>query len=161
MEFGRCSISLTNNWFCGTVFAKASNREVGIDAVRAWNDWLFTEWYSKYPSALSRGITYLGDSDEAVREIRRNAERGFVSVTLPEMPTMLGSLTCGRGFWDPIMEACAETETVISLHVGSSGMAPFAPGSPALQIGATLFGQLSLEHALIGYGVNILSGFKS
>lgn len=132
--------------FCGTVFAKASNREVGIDAVRAWNDWLFTEWYSKYPErVIPGGITYLGDSDEAVREIRRNAERGFVSVTLPEMPHNVGFPNLWeRDFWDPIMEACAETETVISLHVGSSGMAPFAPGSPALQIGATLFGQLSL-----------------
>ena len=77
--------------FCGTVFAKASNREVGIDAVRAWNDWLFTEWYSKYPErVIPGGITYLGDSDEAVREIQRNAERGFVSVTLPETPHKVG-----------------------------------------------------------------------
>ena len=91
------------------------------------------------------GITYLGDSDEAVREIRRNAERGFVSVTLPEMPHHVGFPNLWeRDFWDPIIQACEDTETVISLHVGSSGMTPFAPGAPALQIGATLFGQLSL-----------------
>ena len=132
--------------FCGTVFAKAANRDAGIDAVRAWNDWLFTEWYSKYPDrVIPGGITYLGDSDEAVREIRRNAERGFVSVTLPEMPHHIGFPNLwDKGFWDPIISACAETETVISLHVGSSGVTPFTPGAPALQIGSTLFGQLSL-----------------
>ena len=132
--------------FCGTVFAKADNKEVGIDAVRAWNDWLYTEWYSKYPErVIPGGITYLGDSNEAVREIRRNAERGFVSVTLPEMPHHVGFPNLwDRDFWDPIIQACEDTETVISLHVGSSGMTPFAPGAPALQIGATLFGQLSL-----------------
>ena len=132
--------------FCGTVFAKATNREVGVDAVRAWNDWLFTEWYSKYPDrVIPGGITYLGDSEAAVSEIYRNAERGFVSVTLPEMPHHIGFPNLwDREFWDPIIGACAETETVISLHVGSSGVTPFTPGAPALQIGATLFGQLSL-----------------
>jgi hypothetical protein len=38
--------------FCGSVFARASDPEVGLDAVRAWNDWLFTEWYE--PHHLSR-----------------------------------------------------------------------------------------------------------
>ena len=33
---------------------------------------------------------------------------------------------------------------MISLHVGSSGMADFPEGCPAVQLGATLFGQLSL-----------------
>jgi hypothetical protein len=33
---------------------------------------------------------------------------------------------------------------VISLHVGSSGMYPLPTGSPMLQLGATMFGQLSL-----------------
>jgi predicted TIM-barrel fold metal-dependent hydrolase len=33
---------------------------------------------------------------------------------------------------------------VIALHVGSSGMPDFPKGCPAMQLGATLFGQLSL-----------------
>ena len=33
---------------------------------------------------------------------------------------------------------------MISLHVGSSGTYPPPPGAPAVQLGATLFGQLSL-----------------
>lgn len=132
--------------FCGRVFAAAKDREVGIDAVRAWNDWMYTEWYQQHPDRIIPcGITYLGDSGEAVKEIHRNAERGFVSVTLPERPHAVGMPSLWeRDFWDPIIAACDETDTVISLHVGSSGMYPFVPGSPALQLGATLFGQLSL-----------------
>ena len=44
------------------------------------------------------------------------------------------------------MEAVVETDTVVSLHVGSSGLTPAPPGAgmDALQLGATLFGQLSL-----------------
>jgi predicted TIM-barrel fold metal-dependent hydrolase len=47
-------------------------------------------------------------------------------------------------YWEPVIAACAETDTVISLHVGSSGMADYADDAPRLQLGATLFGQLSL-----------------
>ena len=40
--------------------------------------------------------------------------------------------------------AIVETDTVVSLHVGSSGLSPSPPGAPVLQLGATLFGQQSL-----------------
>jgi predicted TIM-barrel fold metal-dependent hydrolase len=132
--------------FCGRVFAMATDREVGIDCVRAWNDWIYEEWYRAHPTRIIPcGITYLSDPVEAVAEIRRNAERGFVSVTLPERPHMVGLPSLWqRDHWDPIIAACVETDTVILLHVGSSGLNPHIPGSPALQLGATLFGQLSL-----------------
>jgi predicted TIM-barrel fold metal-dependent hydrolase len=132
--------------FCGVVFANAKDRDVGIDAVRAWNDWLYNEWYLAHPTrVIPMGIAYLGDSDEAVKEIRRNADRGFVSLTLPERPHLVGLPSLwDRDYWDPILTACAETETVISLHVGSSGLQPPPPGAPFLELAATLFGQLSL-----------------
>ena len=145
--------------FCGRVFAAAKAREVGIGCVRAWNDWLFEEWYQAYPERIIPcGITYLSDPDEAVKEIRRNAERGFVSVTFPERPHVVGLPSLWeRDHWDPIMAVCAETETVISLHVGSSGLNPSPPGAPMLQLGATLFGQHSLgacaEWLWSGYGL--------
>ncbi|TMK63473.1 MAG: amidohydrolase, partial [Actinobacteria bacterium] len=46
--------------------------------------------------------------------------------------------------WEPILTACAETDTVISLHCASTGMADLPEGCPPVQLGATLFGQLSL-----------------
>jgi predicted TIM-barrel fold metal-dependent hydrolase len=132
--------------FCGRVFAFASDPEVGKAAVRAWNDWLYHEWYLSYPERIIPcGIVYLADPAEAVREIERNAARGFTSVTLPERPHAIGLPSLWeREHWDPIIRACVETGTVISLHVGSSGLHPTPPGGPALQLGATMFGQLSL-----------------
>ena len=108
--------------FCGSVFAGANDPAVGIDSVRAWNDWLFTEWYEPYPQrVIPGGITYLGSSEGAVAEIHRNAARGFVSVTMPERPHAIGVPSLWeRDFWDPIIQACVDTDTVISLHVGSS-----------------------------------------
>ena len=41
---------------------------------------------------------------------------------MPERPHAIGLPSLwDREHWDPIIEACVETETVISLHVGSSG----------------------------------------
>jgi predicted TIM-barrel fold metal-dependent hydrolase len=42
-------------------------------------------------------------------------------VTFSEAPHKLGLPTIHSGYWEPFFAACAETETVISLHVGSAG----------------------------------------
>ena len=132
--------------FCGRVFFDAGDRSLGLACVRAWNDWLYEEWYQAYPERIvPLGITYLADPAVAAEEIRRNAARGFVSVTLPERPHEIGLPSLwDRQHWDPIIEACVETGTVVSLHVGSSGLSPAPAGAPLVALGATLFGQLSL-----------------
>jgi len=132
--------------FCGRVFSQCSDPELGLAVTRAWNDWFAEEWYAPYPERIvPMGITYLGDPERGADEIRRNAERGFVAVTLPEQPHRVDMPNLFQGWWDPIIEACAETGTVICLHVGSTGVADMPPGSPMVALGATLFGQLSLS----------------
>lgn len=132
--------------FCGRVFFDATDRDLGLACVRAWNDWLYEEWFSAYPNRIiPMGITYLADPALAVAEIERNASRGFTSVTLPERPHEIDLPSLwDASHWDPIIAACVDTDTVISLHVGSSGMPPLPAGSPAVQLSATLFGQQSL-----------------
>jgi predicted TIM-barrel fold metal-dependent hydrolase len=131
--------------FCGSVFSRASDPALGLAVTRAWNDWFFEEWYSAHPERIvPNGITWLADPVVGADEIRRNAARGFVSVTLPERPQLIGLPSIFSGYWSPIIEACAETSTVINLHVGSSGAALMPPDAPMLELGATLFGQLSL-----------------
>jgi predicted TIM-barrel fold metal-dependent hydrolase len=107
---------------------------------------MYEEWYSAYPQRIiPLGITFLSDPALAAAEIRRNAERGFTSVTFPERPHEIGLPSLwDRDHWEPIIAACVETDTVVSLHVGSSGMPALPPGSPAVQLSATLFGQQSL-----------------
>jgi len=144
--------------FCGRVFSQCGDRDLGIAVTRAWNDWLHDEWWQPYPDRIiPLGITYLTDPLVGAEEIRRNAARGFRSVTLPERPHRIGLPSLFSGYWDPIIEACAETDTVISLHVGSSGMADMPADSPMIQLGATLFGQMSLsacaEWVWSGYAV--------
>ena len=131
--------------FCGRVYSAAKDPDLGLAVTQAFNDWVYEEWWQQYPERfIPLGITYLADADRAAAEIRRNAERGFVSVSLPERPHKIGFPSIFNEYWDPVMRACAETDTVISLHVGSSGMADVAPDSPKMGPSATLFGQLSL-----------------
>ena len=134
--------------FAGRVFSGAKDPELGLAVTRAWNDWLFEEWWQPYPDRIIPcGITFLTDPVLGAAEIRRNAERGFRSVTLPERPQRIGLPHLFSDFWDPLLAACEETETVVSLHVGSSGQADLPdipPGGTMMGLGATLFGQLSL-----------------
>ena len=135
--------------FCGRVYSQCSDPELGLAVTRAWNDWLFEEWWSPHPERIiPMGITFLTDPEAGAAEIRRNAERGFRSVTLPERPHLIGLPSLfERDHWEPILRACAETETVISLHVGSSGVGDGIPpgcGEEAVPLVATLFGQQSL-----------------
>ena len=135
--------------FCGRVFFNADDPELGQACIRAWNDWLYEEWYLAHPTRIvPLGIAFLSDPDAAVAEIHRNAERGFTGISMPERPHMIGLPDLWqRDHWDPIIQACVDTDTVVSLHVGSSGSVMGPPDAPGLQIGATLFGQLSLHAA--------------
>ena len=92
----------------------AADPELGLAVTQAWNDWFFDEWYSPHPDRMvPMGITYLADAGAGAREeIRRNAARGFTAVTLPEMPHRIGMEPIFSPWWDPIIAACAETDTV-------------------------------------------------
>lgn len=131
--------------FCGAVFSRCSDAELGLAVTRAWNDWFFEEWHSAYPDRIvPMGITFLGDAVQGAAEIRRNAARGFTAVTLPEQPERIGMPSIFSDWWEPILAACAETGTVVCLHVGSSGVVDMPPDAPMVPLSATLFGQLSL-----------------
>jgi predicted TIM-barrel fold metal-dependent hydrolase len=132
--------------FCGTVFSGASDPGLGLAVTQAWNDWVYEAWWQPHPDrTIPLGITWLADPELGAAEVRRNAERGFRAVTLPEQPHKIGYPSVHSGYWDPILEACEETETVVCLHVGSSGMMDMPLDGPLVELGATLFGALSLH----------------
>jgi predicted TIM-barrel fold metal-dependent hydrolase len=130
--------------FCGRVLSSTPDRELGLALTRAWNDWLYEEWYSGYPTRIvPNGITYLADPVAAAAEIRRNAARGFRAVTLPERPHRIGLPSIYSEWWEPVIEACEETETVITLHVGSTGMLDMPEDGPRTALDAAMFSGLS------------------
>ena len=115
---------------------------LALACVRAWNDWMLEEWVGTNPARMiPLQLPYLLDPEVAATEVRRNAERGFTALAFSEGPHMLGLPSLHSGHWDPLMAACEETETVVCLHVGSSGSSPAtAPDAPSDTIGVLFFG---------------------
>jgi predicted TIM-barrel fold metal-dependent hydrolase len=129
--------------FVGQNFMRImKDEELALACVRAWNDWLLEDWYAKYPTRIIPcQLPWMFDPVLAAEEVRRNAERGFVAVSFSEAPEKLGLPSLHTGHWDPLMEACEDTGTVVCLHVGSSSSSPStAPDAPPDTIGVLFFG---------------------
>jgi len=110
--------------------------------VTAANDWHLEAWAGAYPDRIIPvQLPWLLDPEVAAADVRANAERGFRAITFPELPERLGLPSLHTGHWDPLMEACAETGTVVCLHVGSSSSAPMTSSdAPSDTIGVLFFG---------------------
>jgi predicted TIM-barrel fold metal-dependent hydrolase len=126
--------------FCGSVFARSKDPELGLACTRAWNDWHLEVWAGTHPDRMiPLQIPWLADVELAADEIRRNAARGFKAVSFPELPSQLGYPSLHRRHWDPVLEACAETGTVVCLHTGSAAWAPIPSPDPPFELYPTLF----------------------
>jgi len=123
MDLNRVDASLcfpNYSRFAGQRFAAAKDLDLGLACVRADNDWMVDEWCAGSNSRLiPLCIVPLWDADLAAAEVYRNATRGVHAVCFTELPTELGLPSLHRGYWDPFFAACDETESVISMHVGS------------------------------------------
>jgi predicted TIM-barrel fold metal-dependent hydrolase len=98
---------------------------LAMAAVRAWNQWHLEAWAGPYPDRIIPcQIPWLLDPEVGADMVRKNAELGFRAIAFSEDPSKLGLPTIHSGHWDPIMQACAETGTVVNLHIGSSGSSP-------------------------------------
>jgi predicted TIM-barrel fold metal-dependent hydrolase len=126
--------------FAGTRFSKFNDPELGYACLQAYNDWHFEEWVGAAPDRyIPCQLTFLADPELAAKEIYRNAERGFHAVSFSENPEGLGFANVYQRSWDPFFRACEETETVINLHVGSSGKAQVPTSSSAEEVTVALF----------------------
>ncbi|MCU0268832.1 MAG: amidohydrolase [Acidimicrobiales bacterium] len=127
--------------FCGQTFLEAKDRELAALCVRAYNDWMVEEWSANTDGRLiPLCIVPLWDAQEAAAEVRRNADRGVRAVCFSEIPYHLGlpSVHDKDRFWEPFFQACAETQTVVCMHIGSSSKMPAtSPDAPA-SVQATL-----------------------
>jgi predicted TIM-barrel fold metal-dependent hydrolase len=128
--------------FCGQTFLEAKDKDLALLCVRAYNDWVIDEWCGNSAGRLIPvTIVPLWDRDEAVAEVLRCAAKGSGSISFSENPAQLGlpSVHDRDGYWEPLFAACAETETVVNMHIGSSSVIPTtAPDAPQA-VSSTLF----------------------
>ena len=126
--------------FCGQTFTEATtDRELGLACVVAYNDWMVDEWCGESGGMnIPLCLVPLWDADLAAAEVRRNAARGVRAVCFSEIPPHLGLPSIHTGYWDPFFVACAETGTVVCMHIGSSSKMPATSVDAPVAVAATL-----------------------
>ncbi len=127
--------------FCGQTFTEAKDRDLGLACIVAYNDWMVEEWCGDSGGRLiPLCLIPLWDADLAATEVRRNADRGVRAVCFSEIPHHLGLPSIHSGFWEPFFGACAETGTVVCMHIGSSSKMPAtSPDAPTAVAAALSF----------------------
>ncbi len=128
--------------FCGQQFLFGKDKELARLCVEAYNDWMVEEWCATDPRRLiPLCLVPLWDVELAVAEVQRNAGRGVRAVAFTELPTYLGLPSIYSGYWDPFFAACAESSTVVCMHVGSGTKTPStSPDAPDAVAATILFG---------------------
>jgi predicted TIM-barrel fold metal-dependent hydrolase len=125
--------------FCGQTFMEAKDKELSDLCVKAYNDWMFDEWCADSGGRLiPLPIIQLWDADLAAAEVRRNSARGGHAVCFTEIPPFLGLPSVHTDYWDPFFRSCAETETVVCMHIGSSSKMPSTSKDAPAAVGSTL-----------------------
>lgn len=121
--------------FCGQQFLEASDRELAWQCVRAYNRWMIEEWCGDSGGRLIPLIIVpLWDPVLAAEEVRWAANQGCRAVCFSEIPPRLGLPSIHSGSWDPFFSACAETGTVICMHIGSSSTVPVTSSDAPPQV---------------------------
>jgi predicted TIM-barrel fold metal-dependent hydrolase len=134
-----CFPSLVSG-FCGAVYSRAADRDLGLACLRAFNDWHLEEWAGPHPERIiPLQLPWLADVEVATVEVRANAARGFKAVSFPEFPAQLRLPSVFSGEWDPFFAACEETGTVVCLHTGASSWAPLPSPDPPFELLPTVF----------------------
>ena len=125
--------------FCGQTFLEAQDRELAAACVTAYNDFMVEEWCGDSGGHLVPLIIVpLWDPQLAAAEVRRNAARGCHAVCFSEVVAHLGLPSIHTGHWDPFFAACAETSTVVCMHIGSSSRMPSTSPDAPPAVQATL-----------------------
>ncbi|PRC43030.1 amidohydrolase, partial [Mycobacterium sp. ITM-2017-0098] len=118
--------------FAGRLFA-TEDQEFSLALVQAYNDWHVEEWCGAYPARfIPMTLPVIWDPEACAKEIRRNAERGVHSLTFSENPSAMGYPSFHDfDHWKPMWDALVDTDTVLNVHIGSSGrLAITAPDAP-------------------------------
>ena len=107
--------------FCGQLFMRGQDKELARLCVEAYNDWQVDEWCAGSNGRLiPLCLVPLWDVDLAAAEVRRNAARGVRAVGVlraARRGSVSRASTPATG--SRSSQACAETGTVLAMHIGS------------------------------------------
>ena len=129
------SINYPNTFprFAGQGFAERSDKELALRCIRIYNDWMIDVWCGGDGRGRLIPLTLvpLWDPRLAADEVRRCASKGSHAIAFSENPSKLGFPSLYSGEWDVLWDACTETGSTVSMHIGaSSSMPATSPDAP-------------------------------
>ena len=88
--------------FCGQLFSRAQDKELGYVMLQAYNDWHIDEWCGSYPGRfIPLSLPPIWDPELMAKEVARVAAKGCHAVTFSEDPSKLGWPSLHSEHWDP------------------------------------------------------------
>jgi predicted TIM-barrel fold metal-dependent hydrolase len=129
--------------FAGQGFAERKDLDLALASLELYNDWMIDEWCGGAGRGRLIPLTLvpLWDADLAAAEVRRCASKGSFAIAFTENPAKLGFPSLHSGRWDPLWQACTETGTVVSMHIGSSSSMPTTSDDAPLAVSMSLNAQ--------------------
>ncbi|MFI2336660.1 amidohydrolase family protein [Nocardia rhamnosiphila] len=107
--------------FAARLFA-TEDSDFSLALVRAYNDWHIDEWCGAYPGRfIPMALPVIWDAELCAQEVRRVSKKGVHSLTFTENPAALGYPSFHDEYWNPLWKALVDTDTVLNVHIGSSG----------------------------------------
>jgi predicted TIM-barrel fold metal-dependent hydrolase len=107
--------------FAARLFA-TEDSDFSLALVQAYNDWHIDEWCGAHPGRfIPMALPVIWDAELCAAEVRRCSKKGVHSLTFSENPAALGYPSFHDAHWNPLWEALVDTNTVLSVHIGSSG----------------------------------------
>ncbi|HMQ26339.1 MAG TPA: amidohydrolase family protein, partial [Acidimicrobiales bacterium] len=119
--------------FAGQGFLERQDKDLALACLRIYNDWMVDEWCGGAGRGRLVPLTLvpLWDPQLAAEEVRRCAGKGSHAIAFSENPAKLGLASMYSGDWDVLWAAAEETETTVSMHIGSSSPMPStSPDAP-------------------------------
>jgi len=131
--------------FAGSTFYAAKDKDLAIQCVRAYNDFILDEWCAYAPDRqIPLVMVPFWDVAASVAEVERTAAKGARSLSFLEAPHRVGLPSYHTDHWDPLLRACEEAQLPLSVHFGSGGMPPGLAPDGDMFIGIALFGLNSM-----------------
>jgi predicted TIM-barrel fold metal-dependent hydrolase len=129
--------------FCGQGFLERDDKDLALASLQIYNDWIIDDWCGGAGRGRLIPLTLvpLWDPDLAAEEARRCAAKGSHAIAFSENPSKLGCATMYSGDWDVLWAACEETDTTVSMHIGSSSSMPSTSPDAPLATSMSLYAQ--------------------
>jgi predicted TIM-barrel fold metal-dependent hydrolase len=106
--------------FAGQGFAERPDKDLSLRCLQIYNDWMIESWCGGDGRGRLIPLTLvpLWDPQAAAAEVRRCAAKGSYAIAFSENPSKLGFPSLYTGAWDVLWDACMETGTTVSMHIG-------------------------------------------